>query len=107
MDNASIYNALRMPWSIVFCVTETNYNCKYATSNYADFMQEFVIGMVIESLSGKFTVKFAAIFLLLFAIVVSFFSFEAAIALIAALFILGIAKKVSMVHYTRTYTGEE
>ena len=80
---------------------------RYATSNYADFMQGFVIGMVIESLSGKFTVKFAAIFLLLFAIVVSFFSFEAAIAIMAALFILGIAKKVSMVHYTRTYTGEE
>ena len=35
------------------------------------------------------------------------FAYVGIILFSAALFILGIAKKVSMVYYTRTYTGEE
>jgi ABC-type multidrug transport system permease subunit len=130
--------------ALLFVSQRPSITAMYSASNYADFMQGFVCGMVIvlliisvyhlakysnalkdekklariynemhderichiESLSGKFTVKFAAIFLL-FAIVVSFFSFEAAIAIMATLFILAIAKILSMVYYTRTYTGEE
>jgi hypothetical protein len=144
-QNFAYVGIILLSAALYFVSQRPTITARYATSNYADFMQGFVMGMVIaldiisiyhivkysnalkddkkltqiynemhdermchiESLSGKFTVKFTAIFLLLFAIVVSFFSFEAAIAIMAALFILGIAKKVSMVHYTRTYTGEE
>jgi len=131
--------------ALLFVSQRPSITAMYSASNYADFMQGFVCGMVIvlliistyhlakysnalkddkkltriynemydermchiESLSSKFTVKFAAVFLLLFSIVVSFFSFEAAIAIMATLFILAITKKLSLVHYTRTYTGEE
>ncbi len=141
-----VYVGIILLSAVLYIVSQRSFvTAIYASSNYADFMQGFVMGIVIvldiisiyhlvkysnalkdenkltriyneihdermchiESLSGKFTAKFAAIFLLLFAMVVSFFSFEAAIAIMATLFILALVKKVSMIHYTRTYTGEE
>lgn len=60
----------------------------------------------IESLSGKSAVEFTAIVLLILALIVSFISFEATIAFLAALTILFITKKSCSIYYTRTYSGE-
>ncbi|MCR5273138.1 MAG: hypothetical protein K6E13_09155 [Lachnospiraceae bacterium] len=61
----------------------------------------------IESKAGIFTMSCSVIVMLVLAIIVSFFSFEATLALLAAIFIQAIIKKISKAYYTRTYTGEE
>jgi len=57
----------------------------------------------IESLSGKFAVQCSAILLLLCAIGVSFFSFEAAMGIIGAVVVVCLTKKISMIYYNKRY----
>ncbi|WP_026503976.1 hypothetical protein [Butyrivibrio sp. NC3005] len=61
----------------------------------------------IEALSGKRTVEIAAISFLVLAFIVGIFSFEGAVVLVAATFIICIINKISFIYYTNTFTGQE
>ena len=61
----------------------------------------------IEAIAGQKGLKFAIVIVLIAAFVVSYFSLEAFIAMLACIIIFSATVKICRLYYTRTYTGEE
>ena len=57
--------------------------------------------------AGRFTSKAAPIVLILLALIVSLFSFEAGLGLIGAVFIVCVINKASHAYYNKNYTGRD
>ena len=61
----------------------------------------------IAAIAGQKGLKFAIVIVLIVAFVVSYFSLEAFIAMLACIIIFSATVKICRLYYTRTYTGEE
>ena len=60
----------------------------------------------IEGMAGRSAAKAAPVALILLALIVSLFSFEAGLGLIGATFIVGLIDKAYQIYYGRNYTGQ-